>query len=223
MLPEWLIKDDFIWRELFKTSLSVLISLLLILLGRTILFRRDRKIRELDRSRDILDELRNELVEIDNEYYKVRKRYATVRDAFLGNTKRNNYIVKLPAKREEVMDDLLVRCISLEARYYTLMKRLEVSLPTLWSNNLKLLMERGEKKEKDNLEYYFDRIRDCIEEETEIDKSIKTPIASKFELILAAFDNYESKLVVYSPGGRADGVGPRADGVGPRQHIGISK
>lgn len=199
MLPEWLTKEDFIWRELSKTLLSVVISLFLILLGRTLLFRRDRKIRELDRSRDMLDELRNELVEIDNEYYKVRKRYATVRDAFLGNTGRNPYIVKLPAKREEVMDDLLVTCISLEARYYTLMKRLEVSLPTLWSNNLRSLMERGAKKEKDNLEYYFDQIRDCIEDETEIDKSLKTPIASKFELILAAVDNYQSKLLVYSP------------------------
>ncbi|HWT03841.1 MAG TPA: hypothetical protein VN256_26575 [Pyrinomonadaceae bacterium] len=201
MLPEWLFKDDFIWRELFKTSLSVAISLLLILLGRTILFRRDRRIRELDRRRDLLDELRNEFVEIDNEYYKVRKRYETVHDAFHGDTGRNPYITKLPMKRDEVMDNLLVTCIGLEARYYTLMERLKVSLPELWNDSLKALMERPEKKEKDNLEYYFDQIRDCIEDGEDIDRSIKTPIASKFELILAAFDDCESQLLAQSSKG----------------------
>jgi hypothetical protein len=177
--------------------LSVAISLLLILLGRTILFRRDRKIGELDRSRDLLEELRNELVEIDNEYYKVRKRYETVRDAFHGNAARNPYIIKLSAKREEVMDGLLVTCIGLEARYYTLMKRLEVSLPELWNNTLKQLMERGTKKDKENLEYCFDKIRDSIEQAREIDESIKVTIASKFEQILTAFHEHESELLVY--------------------------
>ena len=198
MFPDWLIKDDFVWKELVKTSLSVTISLLLILLGRTILFRRDRKIRDLDRSRDMFDELRNEFVEIDNEYYKVRKRYETVREAFCGKIKRNPYIVKSPPKREEVMDSLLVICIGLEGRYYTLMERLRVSFPEFWDNTLKSLMERENKKDKDNLEYYFDQIRDCIEEQIEIDSSIKTAVATKFRKILEEFEAYEPKLLVYS-------------------------
>jgi hypothetical protein len=107
----------------------------------------------------------------------------------------------MPGKREEVMDGLLVTCIGLEARYYTLMERLRVSLPELWSGSLESLMKREGKKEKDNLEYWFDQIRDCIEGDKDIDESFKTPIASKFELILAALDDYEAKFLVYSSKG----------------------
>ena len=201
MFPEWLTQDGYLWKEVIKFSFSLLASGLLLWIGRWILFNRDRKIQELDRQRELFDDLRKDLVQIFNDYYKVRKRYATVREAMHNQTGRNPYIGKLDTKPTEVMDSLLVDSIALEAQYYTLMERLSISFPTLWSQKLKALMQRKDKtgaaKEKNDraLEFYFDRIRDYIEREKDIDASLKEPLAQTFADVLAAFNEYEKELL----------------------------
>jgi hypothetical protein len=205
MFPDWLTNDGYIWKELIKFALALIASLFLLWLGRWVLFNRDRRIQELDRKRNLFDDLRKELVQIFNDYYKVRKRYATVREAIGGNTRRNPYIGQLDKKPNEIMDSLLDSCIALEAQYYTLMERLKVSLPELWTKHLRTLMERrdksGEIKEINNqaLEFYFDRIRDYIEQKKEIDSKLKAPLAQTFNRVLSAFNEYERELLVMPP------------------------
>jgi len=202
MLPEWLTKEGYLWKEVIRLLFSLLASGILLLIGRWILFNRDRKIQELDRQRDLFDDLRKELVQIFNDYYKVRKRYATVREAMNKQTVRNPYIGELDKKPIEVMDSLLVTCIALEAQYYTLMERLKISFPELWLQKLKTLMERKDKsgigKEENDraLEFYFDTIRDYIEQKKEIDGSLKKPLAQTFADVLAAFNEYENELLL---------------------------
>lgn len=205
MLPEWLTKEGYLWKEVIRFIFSLLASGILLWIGRWILFNRDRKIQELDRQRDLFDDLRKELVQIFNDYYKVRKRYATVREAMNEQIGRNPYIGELDKKPIEVMDSLLVNCIALEAQYYSLMERLKISFAKLWSQRLKTLMERKEKsgtvKEKNDraLEFYFDRIRDYIEQKKEIDGNLKKPLAQTFADVLAAFNEHEKELLAQSP------------------------
>lgn len=200
---DWLTKDAFIWKELTKWLLTLVTSAFLIWLGRTVLFRRDRRIQELDRSRAMFDELRHEFVEIINEYYKVRKRYETMREAIThGRKERSPYIIKMKDKQAEAFDSLILTCIGLEAKYYTLMERLKISFSDLWIKHLASLMEREDRtdpqKPKNNsaLEFYLDRIRDRIEEEKDIESEIKNRMEQRSREILAKFNEYEAELLV---------------------------
>jgi hypothetical protein len=92
------------------------------------------------------------------------------------------------------MDSLLVTCIGLEGRYYTLKERLRISFPDLWNDALKALMDKGN---KDSLESYFDKFRDRIEEEKEFDNSFKDEVAKKFTRILEEFETYYNRKLVY--------------------------
>lgn len=200
---DWLTHDAFIQKELAKFILSLFTALSLLWIGRVILSARDRRIQELDRNRHLLDEVRNEFVQIFNEYYKVRKRYAIIREVLAGDASRNPYIGQIPGRDKEALDELLVTCIALEAQYYTLMERLKISFPDLWKSKLKILMERKsrdkETKEKndDTIEFYFDRIRDHIEQEKVIDRAIKNPLAEKFRETMERFSKYEVELLAY--------------------------
>lgn len=197
----WLTKDDYIWKELIRFTLTLLASLILLGVGRLILLKRDRKIQELDRKRSLLDSLRKEFIGIFNDYYKTRKRYSTVRAAAKGRIRRNPYIKKLGEKSDEVMDSLLASCIELEAQYYSLMEMLNISFPELWAQQLKSLMQRRDKRSEtredniESLEYYFDTIRDYIEKETIIDEEFKTSLFQKYNLTLKAFNDYEKELL----------------------------
>jgi hypothetical protein len=212
MFPEWLTKDGFIWQELISFAFTLLASGLFLWIGRGILFNRDRKIQELDRQRNLLDDLRKELVQIFNDYYRVRKRYSTVKDSIAGHTRRNPYIGQLGEKHNEVMDSLLVSCIALEAQYYSLMERLRISFPQLWKRQLGFLMEKeakyGETRARNNqaLESYFDRIRDYIEQERDIDRQIKRALSETFSKILSVLNEYENQLLVSPPPKK--GAGP---------------
>lgn len=199
----WFFKDGFIWQELVKSLLTLMTSAFLIWVGRTVLFRRDRKIQELDRSRVMFDELRREFVQIFNEYYKVRKRYATLREAIIhGQKERSPYILKMKDKQAEVFDSLILTSIGLEARYYALIEGLRISFPDFWVKHLASLMEREDRtdpqKNKNNsaLEFYFDRIRDRIEQEKDIEPGIKKSMEQKFREILTKFNEYEAELLV---------------------------
>jgi hypothetical protein len=208
MLPDWLTRDGYLWKELIRFIFSLLASGILLWIGRWILFNRDREIQELDRQRNLFDDLRKEFVQIFNDYYKVRKRYATVREAMNNQIERNPYIGELDKKSVEVMDSLLATCIALEAQYYTLMERIKISFPRLWAQKLKVLMERKDKsgagKEKNDraLEFYFDRIRDYIEQKKEIDGSLRKPLSQTFADVLAALNEYEKELLVHPPKGK---------------------
>lgn len=216
MLPSWLLKDNFLYQELFKLFLSLLGSLFLAWLIQIIITKRDRKTQELERKRQQINELRNELVQVFNEYYKVRKRYATVRDTFVGHRTRNPYI-KDENKRYEVFDNLLVTCIDLEARYSTLIDRLKTTFPDLWEGRLEFIMgnevistavsnsypqvvrhkiEHGEDISTSTLKSFFHNIRHQIEHEEDIDRSIKESLIGAFHSVLAEFDMYEKQMTL---------------------------
>ncbi|ARV57475.1 hypothetical protein BZZ01_01450 [Nostocales cyanobacterium HT-58-2] len=219
MLPSWLLKDNFLWQELFKLFLSLLGSLFLAWLIQIIITRRDRKTQELERKRQQINELRNDLVQVFNEYYKVRKRYTTVRDTLVGKRTRNPYIKNQNAKINEVFDNLLITCIDLEARYSTLIDRLKTTFPDFWEDNLEFLLgsevissnasesysqvirhkiEHGQDNRQDigstTLESFFSVIRHQIEHEQDIDRSIKESLTATFHSVLAAFDLYEKQM-----------------------------
>jgi hypothetical protein len=210
MLPSWLLKDNFLYQELFKLFLSLLGSLFLAWLIQIIITRRDRKTQELERKRQQINELRNDLVQIFNEYYKVRKRYTTVRDTFVGNRIRNPYIKDQPEKINEVFDNLLITCIDLEARYSTLIDRLKTTFPDFWEDSLEFLLgsnsansytqvirhkiEHGQDIGGSTLESFFHVIRHHIEHEEDIDRSIKESLTRVFYSILTAFDGYEKQM-----------------------------
>jgi hypothetical protein len=215
MLPSWLLKDNFLYQELFKLFLSLLGSLFLAWLIQIIITRRDRKTQELERKRQQINELRNDLVQVFNEYYKVRKRYTTVRDTFVGNRIRNPYIKDQPEKINEVFDNLLVTCIDLEARYSTLIDRLKTTFPDFWEESLEFLMgsevisnnaansynqvirhkiEYGQDIGSSTLESFFHVIRHQIEHEEDTDRSIKESLTRVFHSVLAAFDVYEKQM-----------------------------
>lgn len=217
MLPSWLLKDSFLYQELFKLFLSLLGSLFLAWLIQIVITERDRKTQELERKRQQINELRNDLVQVFNEYYKVRKRYTTVRDTFVGKRIRNPYIKDQPEKINEIFDSLLVTCIDLEARYSTLIDRLKTTFPDFWANSLECLMgevisnsseamsnnaatsynqvlrHQIECGQDITLESFFRIIRHQIEHEEDIDLSIKER-TRVFHSVLTAFDVYEKQM-----------------------------
>ncbi|MHC5915239.1 MAG: hypothetical protein ACYTXE_30570 [Nostoc sp.] len=215
MLPSWLLKDNFLYQELFKLFLSLLGSLFLAWLIQIIITRRDRKNQELERKRQQINELRNDLVQVFNEYYKIRKRYTTVRDTLVGNITRNPYIKNQDEKINEIFDNLLIACIDLEAKYSTLLDRLKTTFPEFWQDNLEFLMgsevisenasnsyfqtirhkiKHGQDIGGSTLESFFHVIRHQIEHEEDIDRSIKMPLMQAFHSTLAAFDMYEKQM-----------------------------
>lgn len=217
MLHSWLLKDNFLYNELFKLFLSLLGSLFLAWLIQIIITRRDRKTQELERKRQQINELRNDLVQVFNEYYKVRKRYTTVRDTFIGKSIRNPYIKDQHEKINGIFDDLLITCIDLEARYSTLIDRLKTTFPDFWQDSLEFLMgnnvisnnelnsyspvvrhenERGQ-VDSGTLEHFFNVIRYQIEHEEDIDQSIKESLTGAFHFVLTEFDMYERQM--FSP------------------------
>jgi hypothetical protein len=212
MVPSWLLKDNFLWQELFKLFLSLLGSLFLACLIQIIITKRDRKNQQLELKRQQINDLRNDLVQVFNEYYKVRKRYTTVRDTFVGKRNRNPYIKNQHDKINEVFDNLLISCIDLEASYSTLIDRLRTTFPDFWRSSLESLMgsevvssntserysqtirykiEQGQDISDSTLESFFYVIRHQIEHEQDIDHSIKQGLTKTFHSILTAFDVYE--------------------------------
>jgi hypothetical protein len=215
MLPSWLLKDNFLYQELFKLFLSLLGSLFLAWLIQIVITKRDRKTQELERKRQQINELRNDLVQVFNEYYKIRKRYTTVRDTHIGNRTRNPYIKNRDEKINEIFDSLLIACIDLEAKYSTMIDRLKTTFPDFWQDNLEFLMssevisdnvpnsypqvvghktEHGKDIGGSTLESFFHVIRHQIEHEEDIDRSIKLPLTQVFHSTLAAFDMYEKQM-----------------------------
>lgn len=215
MLPSWLLKDNFLYQELFKLFLSLLGSLFLALLIQIIITQRDRRSQELERKRQQINELRNDLVQIFNEYYKIRKRYVTVRDTFVGRRNRNPYIKNQSEKINGIFDNLLINCIDLEGRYSTLIDRLKTTFPGFWEDSLKFLMnseimsnntsdlnpqvirrkiEQGQDINGSTLKSFFHVIRHQIEHEEDIDRSIKESLTGAFLSVLAAFDMYEKQM-----------------------------
>lgn len=210
MIPSWLLKDNFLYQELFKLFLSLVGSLFLAWLVQLIITRRDQKTQELERKRQQINELRSDLVQIFNEYYKVRKRYTTVRDTFVGSKIRNPYIKGQTEKINEIFDNLLITCIDLEAGYSTLIDRLKTTFPDFWENSLEFLLgsntsnsysqvirheiEHGQDISNSTLESFFHIIRYQIEHEEDIDISIKSSLTDIFHCVLAAFDVYEKQM-----------------------------
>jgi hypothetical protein len=214
MIPAWLLKDNFLYQELFKLFLSLLGSLFLAWLIQIVITKRDRKTQELERNRQQINELRNELVQVFNEYYKVRKRYTSVRDTVVGNRARNPYIED-QNRRYKIFDNLLVVCIDLEARYSTLIDRLATTFPDFWECDLEFIMgsgaipnavsnpyaqvirhkiEHGQDISNSTLKSFFHVIRHQIEQEEDIDRSIKKSLTEAFHSVLAAFDAYENHM-----------------------------
>jgi hypothetical protein len=215
MIPSWLLKDNFLYQEIFKLFLSLIGSLFLAWLIQIIITKRDRKTQELERKRQQINELRNDLVQIFNEYYKIQKRYTTVRDTFIGKRIRNPYIKDQTEKINEVFDSLLVSCIDLEARYSTLIDRLKTTFPDFWEDNLESLMgsevvsnkapnsysqvirhkiEHGQDIGGSTLESFFHVIRHQIEHEEDTDRSIKESLTVVFHSVLTAIDAYEKQM-----------------------------
>lgn len=196
MLPNWLLKDGFLWQELFKFGLSLLGSIFLALLAHFVLAERDKRLQEIERKRQILAELKAQLIRIWNDYYKIRKRYTTIRDTSVGTRKRNPYIANTPEKLNEIFDNLIVDCINLEAEYYPLKERVKVSFRDLWSTKVRLLLSsEGRERQRDNsLQEYFMRIRHRIEDNLDIDDDFKQQGSDTFTSTLRAFEEYESKL-----------------------------
>ncbi|MEO1395986.1 MAG: hypothetical protein AAFV90_24075 [Cyanobacteria bacterium J06634_5] len=216
MLPGWLLKDDFLWQELFKLFLSLIGSLFLAWLIQIVITKRDQKNQEIESRRSQINELRGELVQIFNEYYKIRKRYKTIRDTLLGRKERNPYVKGQSEKINEILDGLLITCMELEARYSTLLDRLRVSFPEFWENKLAFLMlgrsaidgshksypqlikeiryrlEAGQDIRDSNLEAYFHVMRLQIEDEQDIDAMLRQCVTETFHSVLSAFDSYEN-------------------------------
>ena len=217
MLPNWLLKDDFLWQELFKLFLSSIGSLFLAWLIQIVITRRDQKNQETERKRQQINELRNDLVEVFNEYYKVRKRYTTVRDTFTGKRTRNPYIQEKGVRTNEIFDNLLVDCIALEAKYSTLIDKLKTTFPDFWESNLDLFMGnaaasksgaqpfphairykigRSQSPDDSSLESSFHVIRHQIEHEQDIDRSIKENLTVAFQEVLIQFEAYEKHITL---------------------------
>ena len=218
MLPSWLLKDNFLWQELFKLFLSLIGSLFLAWLIQIVIIKRDRENQELERKHQQINSLRNEFVQIFNEYYKIRKRYKSVRATLLNKKDRNPYIENQSEKINEIFDSLLIACIELEARYSTLLDRLKTSFSDFWKYELASLMsgrsadvvnassylqlireirhkiEHGQDISNYNLEAYFHIIRLQIEREKDIVSSIRQSVTATFHSVLAAFDSYEKQM-----------------------------
>lgn len=218
MIPSWLLKDGFLWQELFKLALSLIGSLFLAWLIQIIITRRDQRNQEIERKNQQIRDLRNEFVEIFNEYYKVRKRYKTVRDTILEKKISNPYIKDDTYRINEIFDGLLLICMDLEVRYSTLIDRLSTTLPDLWESELKTLMsgrttgtktaesylqevreirhkiENGEDISGYSLEAYLHIIRLQIEAEQYIGRSVRKIINKTFHLILVSFESYEKQI-----------------------------
>lgn len=192
-MPTWLLKDGFLWQELFKLFLSLIGSLFLAWLIQLLLTNRDRRIQEIERKRNLLNDIRLELVQIFQEYYRVRKRYTTIRDTFSGVEVRNPYILSYAERRDTILDDLLVMCIGLEARYATLRDRIKVSFPDVWTLELQTIMERKAIHDG-TLEAYFNSIRYHIENAKDIDKTIKEPLSATLQNVLTILDKYDRQI-----------------------------
>jgi hypothetical protein len=212
MILSWLLKDNFLYQEIFKLFLSLLGNLFLAWLIQIVITKRDQKNQDLEHKRHQINEFRDELVQIFNEYYKVRKRYTTVRDTFVGDSTRNPYIQDQNEKINEVFDNLLITCIGLEARYSILIDRLSTTFPSFWKDSLEYLMEsevipnhvpplylqvikhKIEQGQTITLGSSFDIIRHQIEREEDINHSIKNSLKGAFHVVLAAFDGYEKQI-----------------------------
>lgn len=222
MLPGWLLKDDFLWQELFKLFLSLIGSLFLAWLIQIVITKRDQRNQELESKRSQINKLRDEFVQIFNEYYKIRKRYKTIRDTILGRKERNPYVKGQSEKINEILDGLLITCMELEARYSTLLDRLRASFPEFWENKLSFLMlgrsaidgthksypqlikdirhrlETGQDIRHSNLEAYFHIMRLQIENEQDIDAMLRQCVTETFHAVLSAFDSYENDVASLS-------------------------
>jgi hypothetical protein len=199
-MPDWLMKDDFLAQEIFRFALSILTGIILAILVQVVLTRRDRRLQQLERQQIQLRELRREVVDIYESYYRVRKRYTTVRDTLEGKRVRNVHLRGNTSKASEIFDDLIDDCIGLEARYFTMLRQLEVAFPTEWDKTFKRLMSSkvwqvDDVTQNDNtLQFYFGNIRHCIEQYQDIDDDVKEIAKENLHAVLRAFNSCEAKL-----------------------------
>lgn len=189
--------------ELISAVIGILTSLLILLIGRRMLAERDRQIQEAERSRVLFRSLRAEFVAVYNEYYTARKRYTTLRDTLIGKRLRNPYFQALSEeRRNKRLDNLSLKVIGLEGRYFTLVEQLKIGFPELWNNQLKPYMQRdkSDKGADTSIENYFYEIRRSIEGNQDITADLKNPLEERFVQIIKVLNDHEGTIIARQKG-----------------------